>query len=87
MTIVPLGLWQMPIVPLSSWPLMLQNKMHSVCERREKSKSFSITQLAEQLWHSWPPSTRVPALLHKLGPPARSLVQLQSESKEGMTSG
>lgn len=87
MAIVPPGLLQTPIVPWSSWPLMLQNKMHSVCERREKSKSFSIAQLVEQLGHSWPPSTRVPAPLHKLEPPARSLAQLQSESKEGMTGG
>jgi len=76
----------MPIVPLSSGPLMLQNKMHSVCEGREKSESFSITQVVEQLRHSWPQSIRVPALLHELGPPARPLAQLQGEPKEGMTS-
>lgn len=79
-------LLQTPIVPPSSWPLMLQNKMHSVCERREKAKSFSITQLVEQLRHSWLQSTGVPAPLCKLGPPARPLAQLQSEPKEGMTS-
>lgn len=67
----PLGSCRRPLFP-SSRPLMLQNKTHSVCERRENQKASQLHTWLNSSG-SWLQSTRVPAPLHKLGVPCGGL--------------